>query len=246
MPQSASVWRGLRNAAWLAIAALSATPAAAQDSLVRLGPAGSNAYFLKVSGAPAVREGGVSPGTVFFRQPIAYVRAGQLSHDLDLIQPNADYHLTAGTPLFFRDGDWCTTHGTPRTQVCLSNQDGQWFWRQADRRLHIGCWFHVGCVKDGPPQLRLPVRTPEITETPAQAGFVAEGVIAETGDNAYRITAQCRDGARHLTYDCYGTLYVRPGLVNSDLVLAGGEGVGARIHYDESTHRFTVTRVMTK
>ena len=234
----------LTKVAWLVL--LSATPVAAQDSYVQMGPAGAGAYFLKPQGAPQIAEGRVKPGQFFFRQPVAYVRTGILSHDLTLIQPNTDYRLPAGTALFFRDGDWCTTRGTERTQVCLSHQDNQWFWRQADHRLHLGCLFHIGCVKDGPPQLRLPVHAPDITETTLPPAFVAEGVISETGDNAYRITAQCRDEHHHLAYDCYGTLYIRPGLVNSDLVLSGGNGTGARLHFDDATHRFTVTKVATQ
>ena len=234
----------LTKVAWLVL--LCATPVAAQDSYVQMGPAGAGPYFLKPQGAPQIAEGRVKPGQVFFRQSVAYVRTGVLNHDLTLVQPTADYRLPAGTTLFFRDGDWCTTQGSAHTQVCLSHQDNQWFWRQADRRLHLGCLLHIGCVKDGPPQLRLPVRAPDITETVLPPAFVAEGVISETGDNAYRITAQCRDERHHLAYDCYGTLYVRPGLVNSDLVLSGGDGSGARLHFDDTTHRFTVTRVAAK
>ncbi len=217
-----------------------AASAGAYDSYIHLGSA--RTYLLQPAGAPRIVEGRVRPGEVFFRQPVAYSRTGVLAHDLDLAQPDTRFHLPTGTELFYAQGAWCTVQAPHGRKVCLGEEAGQWTWRQRDYHLHIGCLFSASCRHNGPPQLHLAAQAPVIRETALPPAFVAEAHIDRLGDG-FRISAGCTPAAGD-AYGCYGSFITQPRLTNSDLVLAGGEGTGARLHYDYRSQGFTVTRMV--
>ncbi|HWB98096.1 MAG TPA: hypothetical protein VG672_15385, partial [Bryobacteraceae bacterium] len=159
---------------------------------------------LKVSGAPEIAEGRLvlsAKEQLVFTQGIDYARIGTLSRDLDLITPDPDRHLPAGTELYASetaDGTkWCTIHLTSRDTICLYAQDGGWIWQQNDKRLPARCYFILPCLL-GPPKfepiLRLPVAAPQIEEStpPLSPRFVERVTLRRSSGAWIDMTIRCR------------------------------------------------------
>lgn len=237
-----------------AVLALSAIAITAQAATAPIYEQANN--FLKPSGAPDIVAGRFIPTrdeTLIFTQGVDYVRVATLGHDLDLITPEPDRRLPAGTELYLRSDDpavpkWCTTRSSLRDMVCIYRENGAWVWQQNDTRLPARCLLILPCLLAPPktdPVLRFPVTEPQIAESPPTASprFVARVTVRKERPGGLSIYSKClAPQGPTQNSDCYLRLGTRPDLWR-DRVLVGGDNTGALLHYDAANGSITVTRV---
>lgn len=247
------------NSVKYALAALALSAVAAQAATPVTELYRSPGTSLKTFGPPAIVEGRLIPTTkaqVVFTQSIDFTRIGTLSRDLDLITPDPDHHLSAGTELYASETEtgtrWCTIHLTGRDTICLYAQDGGWIWQQNDKRLPARCYFVLPCLL-GPPKidpiLYLPVTPPQFDEsTPIAPRFTQQVTLRKSGDTWIDITTDCKAAKadiddRILRGLCRYPDSARPGLF-IDRIFVGGDNIGARLHYDAGDGSIVVSKVV--
>jgi hypothetical protein len=239
----------------LALSAWAANATAATPIYIR---AGSE---FTLSGAPDIVESHAAAtgrAVVFLTQGLNFARTGVLTQDLDLITPDPDHHLPAGTQLFARERpttgtNWCTVGKSERHKICLYQENGAWIWQQNDTRLPARCLFILPCVL-GPPKidpiLHLPVNAPAIEPlAPADPPqFVARITIKPFFNNGFQVKSDCetppgKPDSKTLAVECYRTMYVAKTELSDGLICVGGDNTGAMLRYNTEDDTITVTKV---
>ena len=219
-------------------------------------------------GAPEIREGrhGLDPATyaaamgshqinnpVFFSQMVTYAHSAILAHDLDRLKPDSKHHLAAGTRLYRQGNCWMVESRS----ICLIRDNGRWLWREADLSVTLKdvvdglydlcCnWDSGGTSK---PSLDFAIATPDIDQSqPPPPPFVVNLCLRWHG--AYPHTPVVSTACDEPPSDGIGRImqvyqeYDEPvdAMAHGDWIYEGGDGIGARLHYNSDDGSISVTR----